>query len=85
MGKTAALFVRKEHTQIVGAVGLQSPGSCVGHVAHFPGDRSDSGTGLLADVRLAVQGLADGGNGHTAALGNVFHGYHDGFLLFPFP
>ena len=45
-------------------------------VAHLPGGGGDPGTSLLADVGLTVQGLAHGGDGDAAPLGDVFHGYH---------
>ena len=60
----------------MGAVGLEHPGGGVGGVAHLGGGADDALPGLAADVLLAVERLADGGDGDTALLRNVFHRYH---------
>ena len=76
MGQTAAAFVHKQNTQIVGTFCFQGTGCRIGHVAHFPGCFFNSGTGLFTDIRLTVEGFADCGYRYPAAKRNVFHGNH---------
>ena len=72
MHETAALKVFKQQTDVVGAVGLECAGSGVGGITHFFRGLSDPLPGLLADILLVIQGLADCGDRHAAACGNVF-------------
>ena len=76
MGQAAAALVHKEHADVVGAVGFQSPGGGVGQVSHLIGDPADALPGLRADVLLAVESLAYRGDRHIAAQRDILHRDH---------
>ena len=85
MGQAAALLVYEQNADVEGPVGFQRPGGGVGHIAHFHSSLVDPFPGLRADIRLIVQGLADGGHRNTAALGDILHGNHGSRLLSLYP
>ena len=76
VAQTASPLVYKQDAQMVGAVGFQCPCRGIGQIAQLIRYGTNPATGLLADVRLTVQRLADGGNRHAASPGDVLHGNH---------
>ena len=76
MCQTAVPLVHKQHTQIIGAVGLQRTGGGVCHIAHLLRGDADPSASILSDILLTVQRLADRGHGYAATLCDVLHGYH---------
>ena len=82
MRKAAVHGVDKQDADIVAAVGLESPGGRVCHVAHLICQAEDALARLFADIRLTVEGFADRGRRDTATLCDILHGNHGDQLLY---
>ena len=67
--------------QVEAAVGLQRPRQRVGLVADLPGRLHHLAAGQLADVRIAVEHLADRGNGQVAVARDILDGHRHGKFL----
>ena len=79
--EAAVLEVRKQDAEIVGAVGLERAGDRIGRISHLPRRAQHAFARRLADILLAVEGLAHGGHGNAASAGYVLHGNHRCRLL----
>ena len=75
MRQSADVVIDKKYAQVEAAIGLQGPGQCVGTVADLVGGFHHLPAGGLADIRVAVEHLADRGYGHTAAACDILDGH----------
>ena len=57
-------------------IGLQLSGGGIRQIIHLGCNGADHLRGLLADIAVPVQGLADGRLGYSALPGNILQGYH---------
>ena len=81
MREAAVHGVDEEDADVVRAVGLERAGGGVGHVTHLIRHLQNTISCLLADILLAVQGLAHRGDRDIAGFGNILHGNHGCQLL----
>ncbi|MPN28065.1 hypothetical protein SDC9_175504 [bioreactor metagenome] len=81
MREAAAHRVDEQHAQVVRAVRLERQRRGVRPVAELLRDRADHLRGLLADVVVAVERLADRCAGHAAFFGDILDCDHAYRLL----
>ena len=79
--KSAALLIDEEYANIIGAVCLERSGGGICHVPQLIRKAAYSLAGLLANIWLTVERLADRRDRHAAALGNFLHRNHERVYL----
>ena len=84
MRKPAALLIDEEYADIIGSVCLERSGGGICHVPQLIRKAAYSLAGLLANIGLTVERLADRRDRHAAALGNFLHRNHERVLPFVF-
>ncbi len=71
VAQPAGGLVHEQDPDVVGPSQLQRPRGGVGQIPHLLGHLADVGGRFRVDVAVAVEGLADGGAGHVASLGDI--------------
>ena len=74
----------EEYADIIGSVCLERSGGGICHVPQFIRKAAYSLAGLLSNIGLTVECLADRRDRHAAALGNFLHRNHERVLPFVF-
>ena len=81
VGQAALPFIHEQDAQIIGTVRFQGTGRCIGQVPHAACRCTDALSCCGGNVRLVVQGLADGCDGYAAFFCQIFQGWHRFRLL----